>query len=454
MSNIRDFVLRRNRRSNADFPALSLFSGAGLSDIGYELAGFRFIVHCELDENRAAIGKRNFPDSEWVVGDIREKRDEIIEVFQKKARGVRPYLCSLTPPCQGLSSSNPGRGKISNPKQSDQRNTLLLEALPIIRALRPRLVVAENVAPLLARRVKWRGKTKTVVQAFARGLSEYQLYVGVVEMADYGVPQMRRRSILVAIHKDEGILLRLKAKGLLPWPRPTHAAQPQLGRAKWMTVREWLELMKYPPLNARTKPSDENFPLHFVPKYPEGDHRYTMVRDIPANSGQNAYTNDRCPTCRKNSIPEYVARCPHCDEPLYNRPIVKAKNGKWRLIKGFNSSYRRASPAQPAPTVTTNSSHLGSDTKIHPWENRVLSVLECADLQTIPRFYNWGWALETGHRYVMRNVIGEALPPYFTYLHGQLLVRMLQEELPVTKLSRAKMDGQKRKFVTVDSKGR
>ena len=75
----------------------------------------------------------------------------------------------------------------------------------------------------------------------------------------------------------------------------------------------------------------------------------------------------------------------------------------------------------PAATVTTNSSHLGGDFKIHPWEPRVFSILECADLQTTPRCYDWSSVQEAGRTYSIRQVIGEAFPPYFTYLHGRLL---------------------------------
>ena len=55
----------------------------------------------------------------------------------------------------------------------------------------------------------------------------------------------------------------------------------------------------------------------------------------------------------------------------------------------------------------------------------MLSILECSDLQTVPRFYNWTCAIETRRFYLIRNLIGEAFPPYFTFLHGQLLASLL-----------------------------
>ncbi len=443
-SSVAEFIQRRQCRAWLDRPCVSAFSGAGLSDIGYELAGFAFKVQCESDPHRAELGKSNFPDSEWVIGDVREVCDEVIAKYRQQIGNERPALMCVTPPCQGMSSSNPGRGKISSPEESDHRNTLLLESLLLAARLEPRIVAAENVAPLLNRVVKWRGKTKTVAKAFVDGLSDYRVFAGVVEMADYGIPQMRKRSVIVAIHKDEPILSRLEAKKLLPWPRPTHAENPTFDHATWVTLEEWFKEMKYPALDARTRPAAPNLPLHAVPPYPAGDRRYEMITDIPPRSGRNAYSNSTCPSCRRNSIPRDTAYCPHCGGVLTNRPIVQDDDGTWRLIKGFESSYRRAAPNRPAPTVTTNSSHLGSDNKIHPWENRVMSTLECADLQTVPRFYDWTWGLSTRHNYVIRNAIGEALPPYFTYLHGKVLAKMLDGNLPESKLSRAGIDGQGR----------
>jgi DNA (cytosine-5)-methyltransferase 1 len=102
------------------------------------------------------------------------------------------------------------------------------------------------------------------------------------------------------------------------------------------------------------------------------------------------------------------------------------------------------SPDKPAPTVMTNSSHLGSDYKIHPWENRVLSIRECADLQTIPSFYDWSWAFQTGHVYVTRQVIGEALPSWFTYLHGLVLRQLLSGQVDVALLERQGLNGKRR----------
>lgn len=450
---IRKFILNnRLRRGSSAMTAISLFSGAGISDLGYELAGFQIVVQSEKDIDRANICEENFPNSTCIKGDINKTWKKIVEQFKVNAGGQRLSLLSITPPCQGMSSSNPGRGKITNPDHGirDTRNLLLLSAIPIINRLKPRVIVAENVPALLNRVIRENrtGKVKTVVQAFVDELKDYETFVGVVQMADYGIPQLRKRAILVAVHKDETWLEKLRQNKLLPWARPTHAETTRDNRKKWLSVKAWLNLMKYPSLDAKINPVSTRDPLHYVPGY-DGD-RYLMISNIPPYSGKNAYQNSVCPSCHKNSIPHGIAYCPHCNNVLRNRPYVFEKNGVARLIKGFNSSYRRMPPDRPASTVTTNSSHIGSDYKIHPWENRVMSTRECADLQTVPRTFKWDWAFDNDHRYYIRNVIGEALPTYFAYLHGKVLIQLLQGKFPKDKLSRVGVDGQDRAISKVD----
>ena len=409
-------------------PAISLFSGAGISDIGYEQAGFRFVIQVEIDENRANLCERNFPHSLVLKNDITKCHQEIIQCYQERSN-ERLHLLSVTPPCQGMSSSNPGRGKITKIEDRDERNQLVLAAIPIICGLLPRIVVVENVSQILKESVTTdRGKSKPIIDIFREELqAEYQIFTGVVQIADYGIPQTRKRAIIVAIHKDEACLRGLKRNSALPWPKAKHSETLTKGLLDWITISQWLEFQEYPQLDAASINTAVSLddPLHRVPCYEDHPDRYLWVSDIPSRSGKNAYQNLNCRACGFTPVPEKLTRCPQCNEPMRNRPYVIEKDGSFRLIKGFHSSYRRMSPNKPAPTVMTNSSHLGSDYKIHPWENRVMSIRECADIQTIPHFYDWNWAFETGHVYTTRQVIGEALPTWFTYLHGSALRQLL-----------------------------
>jgi len=98
--------------------------------MGYEAAGFRFLVQVELLKPRAEIGQKNFPGSEWLIRDVVGAASQIAATFKEKA-GAEAELDLLvaTPPCQGMSSSNPSRGKRKDgcDTQNDRRNRLILE---------------------------------------------------------------------------------------------------------------------------------------------------------------------------------------------------------------------------------------------------------------------------------------------------------------------------------------
>ncbi len=421
------FVLRTRRPlASKKLTAVSLFSGGGLSDVGYLAAGFDLVVQAELDPNRAAVGQMNFPKSRWIVGDVRKTAEDIVKAYRMRRK--RPLdLLVATPPCQGLSSSNPSRGKraTGGARRNASKNALLLRIISVARELKPRAIIAENVRQILTHSVYRGGAKRTIVEALSRELPRYEFWHMAVDMADYGVPQSRTRAVIVGVRKNELFVRDLSKSNLAPIPRPTHAQGGRDGCAPWVTVRQWCEYIGYPSLDASCADVAKGHdPLHAVPCY--GPERYRLIADIPPHSGRSAYDNDVCPECKATRVSLGLAVCPSCGGVLWNRPIIRTKRGL-RLIRGFNSSYRRMRSDRPAATITTNSSHVGSDWKIHPYENRVLSARECAEIQTVPRWYRWTAALQSRQMYLIRNLIGEALPPYFTYVHGQVLASLLMK---------------------------
>ena len=421
---VRDFILQDRPADDLQWTAVSLFSGAGLSDLGYELAGFRFVVQVELDQKRADIGSQNFPNSQWLTLDVRDNAEDIARAYQEVESSPLDLLVA-TPPCQGMSTSNPSRGKRRTPRAEalEEKNRLLLEVIPVARLLKPRIIVIENVRQVLTLEVEHNGERDMTINHLHKGLSEYEVFPNVVNVADYGVPQVRKRALIVAVRKDEAWLDSLKTSGRSPTPESTHAEHQVNGTKPWVSIREWLQAMAYEPLDAKSKDTARGaHTLHFVLAY-ETD-RYLQVSQIPAYSGRSAYDNDTCPECERQGVEAGLIRCPDCSGVMRNRPYIE-RNGCPSLIRGFHSSYRRMSPERPSYTITTNSSHVGSDFKIHPWENRVMSIIECSDLQTVPRFYDWTRATEARRFYLIRNLVGEAFPPYFTYLHGRLLASLL-----------------------------
>ena len=408
--------------------AVSLFSNCGAGDVGYRDAGFRFVIMAELLAYRLDVAAMNHPGTMSIPGDLRGTLTKVVDSWRSLRGGARPALVAACPPCQGMSSARSGRGREwdASAGSRDPRNLLVEVIADAVAELRPRVVVVENVPAFMTRQVN-HPRTGTAISAalllLERLSADYKCFSIVADLADFGVPQTRRRSFLTFIDRSEsGALSVLERTRTVPYPAPSH-----VGRT--VTLRQSLAGMNLPELDAASPESarDPDRPMHIVPVWtPE---RYEMVAAIPKGTGATAWQNSRCHRCGDVDPRPDDATCSVCGQALL-RPVV-AENGGVRLIIGFRrSSYARMHPDRPAAAITTASGRIGSDNTLHPWENRVLSVLECQLLQTIPADFRWGDALaKKGHTRV-REMIGEAVPPGFTRQYGRVLAALLAGRRP------------------------
>lgn len=183
--------------------AISIFASGGIGDLAVRAAGWEVLVANELLPDRAELFKRNYPETEMLQGDIRQLENTIISKTKSLLNGRPLDLLFATPPCQGMSKN--GRGKLLRGIRDglkpnlDERNQLIINAVNCIKALKPRLVVFENVAEMQNTLIPTPdGEIVNLLEYVVAELSpEYQGAWEVVEFADYGVPQRRQRLITV-----------------------------------------------------------------------------------------------------------------------------------------------------------------------------------------------------------------------------------------------------------------
>jgi DNA (cytosine-5)-methyltransferase 1 len=332
-----------------------------------------------------------------------------------------------------MSSARSGKGRHNDAEAGsrDERNLLVTVIANVARELDPALIVVENVPAFLSRRVlhPQDGWPVSAANFLLSELSDrYEAFPFVCDMAEFGIPQSRKRTFVTLVRKDVPGLNWLRARSELPVPATTHGS----GKRSFVTLSEALAKMNLPPLDASTKERANHGThngLHSVPVWDE--KIYSMVAAIPPGSGRSAWQNVTCLGCGTEANHDAVI-CTRCHARLM-RPIVQEKDGTLRLVKGFASSYRRMYPDKPAATITTASGHIGSDFTIHPTENRLLSPLECAEIQTFPRSFKWLNTLATYGVSTLREMIGEAVPPAFTYLHGKVLWSVLRRNAAVAR---------------------
>lgn len=408
------------RRYQTGLSYVSLFAGGGIGDFGLQRAGYHCVASSELDPLRASVLAANSKGHQ-IFGDIREEGDVLVSYVKKKERNLDVLVA--TPPCQSFSTANARRGKNDCPRAAakDIRNSLFFYALDVINRLRPKVAVIENVPNFFSRKIaSLDGRVTGAVGEFTDAiLQEYVGYRTTICMSDFGVPQRRKRAVGIFCRND--IVNDIEA-----WADGTHPALPQnwiapIMRNGFRSLTAEEALSQFPPLDgARADLArSEIDPLHQVPTY--NDVHYRWISEIPPGSGLGAYDNDQCPACNNRKVPKGKAFCSSCGAEMTNRPHVVDKESGFRLVKGFKTSYRRMRPDIPAATVTTSSSHFGSDLKLHPFENRVLSIRECCYLQTVPDTFDWTPAIRAGRPYAIRQMVGEAIPAWFSFQLGEAL---------------------------------
>lgn len=177
------------REANAP-TVISTFAGCGGSSLGYHMAGFRELLAVEWEQNAADTFRLNFPHVPLYHGDIAKLS---VEECLRLA-GIAPGELDVfdgSPPCQGFSTA--GKREIG-----DQRNQLFREYCRLLRGLRPKAFVMENVSGMV------KGDFKLIFAEILRTLKGcgYRVKARLLNAMFHGVPQSRERMIFIGVRED------------------------------------------------------------------------------------------------------------------------------------------------------------------------------------------------------------------------------------------------------------
>ncbi|MDK2464717.1 MAG: DNA cytosine methyltransferase [Candidatus Korarchaeota archaeon] len=330
--------------------AVDLFSGAGGASLGFLQAGFRMLAAVDIDRRACGTYARNIPGVEVLREDVRGLSGE--DVLSSVGLGVGEVDVAVgCPPCQGFTDHG---------KPGDPRNSLVMEFARLISEMRPRAVVFENVPGMLKR-----GWPLLAGLMDGLGRAGYRYSWDVLNAADYGVPQIRRRIVLVAVRADLGVEPSL--------PKPTHARPDEAGRLglrPWRTVRE--AIADLPPLGPGER--HPTIPNHEAPGH--SPRVLELIRRVPKDGGS-----------RKDVPRRYWLRC-------------------HRNHDGHHDVYGRMRWDSPAPTITSGCYTPSKGRFIHPEQDRGITMREAARLQGFPDDFVF-----EGPRQAVARQIGNALPP-------------------------------------------
>lgn len=328
--------------------AIDLFCGAGGLTEGLKQAGFTVVGAVEISPLANEAYELNHPDTALWKRDIRRLAPGEIMSRLKLDPGQLDLLAGC-PPCQGFSALRTHRQGTS---VQDPRNGLVAQFARFAEALLPRTLMMENVPALKDDR-----RFKLVLKRLER--LGYELNHDVLDAADYGVPQRRRRLVLLGCRGAK-----------------VSFATPHDARRR---VRDALGGL--PP------PERSSDPLHNHGESRTQEVR-DLIRDIPLDGGSR---NDLGPDRQL---------------PCHTR------------LSGWHDVYGRMAWDDLAPTITSGCINPSKGRFLHPEQHRAITLREAALLQTFPPGYVFPL---TRGKYLAADLIGNALPPRFVAWQAQQL---------------------------------
>lgn len=343
---------------------VDLFSGVGGFTVGFSRAGLTPLAAADHNSAVAAAHHLNFPEVPMISGDLSdpEVQDQIVATVG----GATPFIVVGGPPCQGFSVF--GRRRMAASEGRDQgrdpRNRLVLSFVDTVGKLNPQWVLMENVAGFATLSG---GEFVRQVHAELTALGYDRIEHRILDAADYGVPQRRKRFVLIANRTGH----------VIPWPRQKYFAEPRDWQRPQRTVGEAIA-------DLATPSSHENHTSH-VPM----NHKPLQVE-------------------RYKTIPEGGRLDPDA------LPPELLEGYRTDRVKNFSHVYRRLHRSKPSLTLVPGHNAF----PIHPWLNRTLTVREAARIQTFPDDMKF-----VGARQDQCIQVGNAFPPLLAELLANNIVK-------------------------------
>lgn len=355
----RKFLRRRRRpkyeesESKRTVRVADIFCGCGGLALGVAEAARRFgmatniVLAVDSDDDAVAAFRLNFPKARVETKDAATLFDRHVgeplsdEELRCRRRVGQVDILVSGPPCQGHSNLN------NRTRRDDPKNALYLTAARAAEVLRPTFVLIENVPAV-------EHDSKGVVSKARRALEDagYTVKAAPVKLGDFGVPQTRRRHILIASRDD-----RVAPTDVLA---VASECADHLPRTLRWAVEDLADAKPLDPLDTPSTPSADNA---------------KRIKWLFAN--------------RKYDLPN--AERPECHWGDHS----------------YRSMYGRLRWDQPAQTITTGFGSMGQGRYVHPSRHRTLTAHEAARLQTFPDFFTFG----TAGKGALARMIANAVPP-------------------------------------------
>ncbi len=382
---------------------LDLFSGPGGMSQGIKDArnrGLRFDVVVANDFN-PAVGetyRANHPRTEFVPGSIEEEgtKRKIMSAVDRRTGGRGVDLVAGGPPCKGFSLENKMTRSMDNPM-----NHLVRHYENMIRRANPAAFIMENVPGLLG--MQGGEVARSLISSFRRmGYGNAEPWL--LNAADYGVPQARRRAFIVGSKFEIGI----------EKPRPTHGAPGGIGSYAGLAPYTTLDdaICDLPPIEPGSAGSDD---ARYLPG--EGT---PFTRSMRGRRGRIA---NHVVTRNTPLVTERMRRVPPGGNWNDIPEEMMKVGGKYSRLEMVHSMiYKRLRGNRPSVTIT----NFRKAMIIHPHQDRLLSVREAARIQTFPDGFKFRGGMSD-----MQQQVSDAVPVWLARRVGEAVLDHLHAHMAV-----------------------
>ncbi|MBQ8702513.1 MAG: DNA cytosine methyltransferase [Prevotella sp.] len=358
--------------SKKKFKVLDLFCGCGGISEGFALAGFNIAGGIDFNEYATITFRHNFKNAKVHNVDISTFPDSQIE----EEYGDVDVIVG-GPPCQGFSSANRWQKEMDDP-----RNKLFFEYIRFVQKIHPKIIMIENVRGLLTRDNGY--AIKRIEEIL--GAEEYNIKYRILDASEYGVPQVRKRAIIVGIRKDYKDIY-FDFEKLKKQERTT--VEDAIGELYcFEQSADGIKTIETPPDTSLRKffRTKDNSILDQDIVYP-AQKVQDRIKHVPQGGNWQDVPEELWPNDRKNR---------------------------------HSSAYKRLDPHTQSCTIDTGNAHSNY---FHPIYHRIPTIRESARLQSFPDYFEF-----QGPRGSKYRQIGNAVPPLLAKAIANAIMNILNDE--------------------------
>ncbi len=405
-----------NKVGNNEYNFIDLFAGCGGLSEGFYMEGFHALAHVEIDPTacktlRTRMNHYGYDTAEEAVLEMDITSEDVIERIEKAVNGRKVDIIIGGPPCQAYSSL--GRAKDDNAMQNDPRNYLFESYVKVLNHYMPKFFVFENVTGMLTAKINGEHIVDKIVAALGENYKvRFDPQMIVLNSANYGVPQIRKRVIIIGVRKD----IKIEPEEMYASIIKTHydpemPEEDRHGLKRFVTVRDAIEELP------KLRPGEGESPIPF---------KYSFANDFLIRIGSK----------NLKILMDHVARN-HNDIDIERYSVMAKEHWTFQELleyredlrhekaRVFGNSYTVQWWDLPSKTIIA---HLYKDGNqfIHPdyKQGRTFTVREAARIQSFPDDFVF-----EGPRTEQFKQIGNAVPPLFAKAIAKGMKEMLNKTL-------------------------